>query len=98
MTLHRPGRDPRLQGLVDLVDGRRSCSTLGADDFAKLSAASVLGPFTTRWVLAAEEVADFRGPPQAKDALCLRRFDEGEKAAGLTAPPVQHFLLYVAAF
>ena len=49
-------------------------------------------------VLAAEEVAGLRALPQAEDALCLRRFDEGEKAAGLTAPPAQHFLLYVAAF
>jgi predicted HD phosphohydrolase len=47
--------------------------------------------------MSAEEVAAFRALPQAEDAVRLRRFDEGAKVAGLTTPPVQHFLPHVAA-
>ena len=73
------------------VAAKRYLTAVEPDYFATLSAGSVRslelqgGPYTT------ERAANFIERPYAKDAVKLRRWDEGAKIPNLETPPLEHF-------
>ena len=46
--------------------------------------------------MTAVEIAGFETLPYWRDAVRLRRYDEGAKVKGLVTPDVAHFMPYVA--
>lgn len=56
---------------------------------SKQSLALQGGPFS------AAEVSEFECHPYFRKAIVVRRFDDLAKVAGLTTPPIEHFLDYV---
>jgi phosphonate degradation associated HDIG domain protein len=79
------------------VDAKRYLCAVEPDYFATLSAASVRSLALQGGALAAEEATRFAEAPYARDAIALRRWDEGAKLAGLKTPPIEHFRPIVAA-
>lgn len=79
------------------VAAKRYLTATDPGYFATLSPGSVRslelqgGPFT------AERAAQFIERPFAKDAVMLRRWDEGAKIPRLETPPLEHFRLHLAA-
>jgi phosphonate degradation associated HDIG domain protein len=73
------------------VAAKRYLTAAEPDYFATLSGASVRslelqgGPFTS------ERAAKFIEQPFARDAVMLRRWDEGAKVPHLETPPLEHF-------
>lgn len=67
-----------------------------ADYFAKLSSDSVLSLSLQGGPMTAVEIAGFEALPYWRDAVRLRRYDEGAKVKGLVTPDVAHFMPYVA--
>lgn len=63
-----------------------------ADYFAKLSADSVLSLSLQGGPMSAAEIAAFEALPYWREAVQLRRYDEGAKVKGLATPDVRHFL------
>ena len=79
------------------VNAKRYLTATDPGYFATLSAGSVRsldlqgGPFT------AELATGFIGLPHARDAVRLRRWDEGAKVPGLETPDLDHFRCYIEA-
>ena len=67
-----------------------------ADYFAKLSRDSVLSLSLQGGPMDAGEIIAFESLPFWREAVRLRRYDEGAKVKGLETPPLAHFLPYVA--
>lgn len=67
-----------------------------ADYFGKLSKDSVLSLSLQGGPMSAEEIAEFERLPHWREAVRLRRYDEGAKVKGLATPPIAHFMPYVA--
>ena len=67
-----------------------------ADYFAKLSQDSVLSLSLQGGPMSAAEITAFEALPYWRDAVQLRRYDEGAKVEGLVTPDVAHFMPYVA--
>ena len=67
-----------------------------ADYFSKLSRDSVLSLSLQGGPMSAGEIAEFEQLPHWREAVRLRRYDEGAKVKGLTTPPLAHFMPYVA--
>jgi len=65
--------------------------------FGKLSRDSVLSLSLQGGAMSAEEVAAFETVPEYRDAVRLRRWDEGAKVKGLETPGFDHFAAAVAA-
>ncbi len=66
-----------------------------ADYFAKLTRDSVLSLSLQGGPMSADEIAAFEQQPYWREAVRLRRYDEGAKVKGLTTPPLAHFMPYV---
>lgn len=62
------------------------------DYFAKLSKDSVLSLSLQGGRMSPEEIAAFESLPHWREAVQLRRYDEGAKVKGLQTPDVHHFL------
>ena len=75
---------------------RYLCGT-EADYFAKLSADSVLSLSLQGGPMSAVEITAFEALPFWREAVKLRRYDDGAKVRGLATPDVRHFLPAVAA-
>jgi predicted HD phosphohydrolase len=79
------------------VAAKRYLTAVDAGYFSTLSQGSVRslelqgGPFT------AERAAQFIGRPFAKDAVMLRRWDEGAKVPRLETPSLEHFRPHIEA-
>lgn len=79
------------------VNAKRYLTATDAGYFATLSAGSVRslelqgGPFT------AELASSFIALPHARDAVRLRRWDEGAKVPGKATPDLAHFAPYIEA-
>jgi phosphonate degradation associated HDIG domain protein len=67
-----------------------------ADYFAKLSQDSVLSLSLQGGPMSAGEIAEFERLPFWREAVRLRRYDEGAKVKGLATPELAHFMPYVA--
>jgi phosphonate degradation associated HDIG domain protein len=67
-----------------------------ADYFAKLSKDSVLSLSLQGGPMSAAEITAFEALPYWREAVRLRRYDEGAKVKGLATPDVAHFMPYVA--
>ena len=65
--------------------------------FGKLSKDSVLSLALQGGPMSAEEVAAFEAVPEYREAVRLRRWDEGAKVKGLETPGFGHFAAAVAA-
>lgn len=63
-----------------------------ADYFAKLSKDSVLSLSLQGGPMSASEIAAFEALPFWREAVQLRRYDEGAKVKGLPTPDVWHYL------
>ncbi len=65
--------------------------------FGQLSKDSVLSLALQGGPMSAEEIAAFEALPGHREAVRLRRWDEGAKVKGLPTPEFAHFAPYVAA-
>ncbi len=84
---------PRVVDCVRLhVAAKRYLCAVESDYFAKLSAASVHTLELQGGPMSADEVAAFEAEPHHLDAVRVRRWDEGGKAAGRDVPPLNHYL------
>jgi phosphonate degradation associated HDIG domain protein len=63
-----------------------------ADYFARLSEDSVLSLSLQDGPMSADEIAAFETLPYWREAVKLRRYDDGAKVQGLETPDVWHFL------
>jgi phosphonate degradation associated HDIG domain protein len=63
--------------------------------FATLSPDSVLSLSLQGGPMSAAEIAAFERLPLWREAVRLRRYDEGAKVKNLATPPLSHFLPYV---
>jgi phosphonate degradation associated HDIG domain protein len=79
------------------VAAKRYLCATEADYFARLSPDSVRSLQLQGGAMSPAEVAAFDKLPGARDAVQLRRFDEGAKVKDLPTPPVEHFLPHVRA-
>lgn len=66
------------------------------DYFARLSPDSVLSLSLQGGPMSADEIAAFERGPFWREAVRLRRYDEGAKVKGLATPALAHFMGYVA--
>lgn len=67
-----------------------------ADYFAKLSRDSVLSLSLQGGPMTDDEIVAFEQLPHWREAVRLRRYDEGAKVKNLVTPPLSHFMPYVA--
>ena len=67
-----------------------------ADYFAKLSKDSVLSLSLQGGPMSDAEILDFEHLPHWREAVRLRRYDEGAKVKRLQTPPLAHFMPFVA--
>lgn len=79
------------------VAAKRYLCATEADYFGRLSRDSVLSLSLQGGPMSAAETAAFEALPHARDAVRLRRFDEGAKVKDLVTPDVSHFLPYLRA-
>jgi len=73
------------------VPAKRYLCATDPEYFAKLSAASVITLKLQGGPMSTAEVADFETHPHWRDAVCLRRWDDMGKVAGLAVPDLEHY-------
>lgn len=73
------------------VDAKRYLCAVEDDYFAKLSPASVLSLELQGGPMKGAELDDFTASPYLKDAVTLRRCDEGAKVADLKIPTIESY-------
>jgi phosphonate degradation associated HDIG domain protein len=79
------------------VDAKRYLTATDPGYFATLSTGSVRSLELQGGRFSAELAAGFIGLPHARDAVRLRRWDEGAKVPGKTTPGLAHFRPYLLA-
>ena len=79
------------------VAAKRYLCAVEPDYFSRLSPDSVLSLGLQGGPMSADEASAFGANPHARDAVQLRRFDEGAKVKGLATPPTEHFAPYIKA-
>ena len=73
------------------VPAKRYLCATDRDYYTKLSAASIVTLKLQGGPMSTAEVADFETQPHWRDAVCLRRWDDMGKVAGLAVADLEHY-------